>query len=113
MHLQGAPKNPRAETARSRDTLSCACAMGGGGGGLPLPEPTVSVVDVDGQPTEVIETMSLVRSMPALDVVVFPGNPGSAQFYVRYMQVSTLLSGLTSSSNHGLPRPSARCAPRC
>ena len=50
------------------------------------PLPSTSVIDVAGQPTEVIETVSLVRSKPALEVIVFPGNPGSGQFYISYMR---------------------------
>ena len=58
-----------------------------GGTFRPLqPLPTTSVIDVAGQPTEVIETVSLVRSKPALEVIVFPGNPGSGQFYISYMR---------------------------
>eukprot|EP00213_Chloropicon_mariensis_P000832 CAMPEP_0197480120 /NCGR_PEP_ID=MMETSP1309-20131121/38861_1 /TAXON_ID=464262 /ORGANISM="Genus nov. species nov., Strain RCC998" /LENGTH=336 /DNA_ID=CAMNT_0043021997 /DNA_START=191 /DNA_END=1204 /DNA_ORIENTATION=+ len=59
---------------------------GRGRGGLPFPPANIQVIDVDGDPTEVVESVSLMRSKPALEIIIFPGNPGSALFYIPYMQ---------------------------
>uniref|UniRef100_A0A7S2WYN6 Alpha/beta-hydrolase n=2 Tax=Chloropicon primus TaxID=1764295 RepID=A0A7S2WYN6_9CHLO len=49
-----------------------------------MPMPQASVIDVAGEPTEMLESVSPIRSKPALEVVVFPGNPGSGHFYEHY-----------------------------
>jgi len=70
--------------------------MSGGSALRVPPKPSVTVVDVAGEPTEVIETFEgedgglggseTSSAAPDLDVVIFPGNPGSALFYIPYMQ---------------------------
>ncbi|KIY93057.1 hypothetical protein MNEG_14905 [Monoraphidium neglectum] len=44
------------------------------------------VVSVTGVPTEVICATSSGHEPPQLQVVIFPGNPGSCRFYVAFME---------------------------
>ena len=53
-----------------------------------FPKPSRVVLDIGGDPTEVVEVKRAPRAGTRfdLDVVVFPGNPGSALFYSGYMK---------------------------